>query len=454
MKKIIVMVLLIAMVNITSTNGSTNKPIDYYLDNTVTYITEHVTNPGFGSVGGDWTAMAVARYGALTEPFLPTYKANIKKTIQECKGNLSDRKYTEYARAVIGLSAVGENPREFGGYNLLKPLAEFDKVASGGLNTIVYTLIAFDCKDYSIPEPSKDYEGRKTTRDNLIEAILKVQKADGGWSLYGGSSDTDMTAITIQSLAPYYGKKDGVKTAVDRAIEVLGTLQNSDGGFSGSNAQNCESTAQVLIAMSTMNISINDSRFVKNGKTVLDGLLQYYDNGAFKHTKDSFAGQMSTDQAFCAMVAYYRSANHMNSLYDMKDGIIKRAIKQSNVVKENKNQYDNNAVERNKNKKKNLTTRTKKKTKKVVKNNTSNNNSQEKTEIKTKENGETKVVTNIVKADDKIEHKEENISINEAEKTSGQALEENNVVFIACCGLALAIAGGCLSVYKYNKKNK
>ena len=36
--------------------------------------------------------------------------------------------------------------------------------------------------------------------------------------------------------------------------------------------QNCESTAQVLTALSEMRIKIDDSRFVKNGKTVYDGL--------------------------------------------------------------------------------------------------------------------------------------------------------------------------------------
>ena len=70
-----------------------------------------------------------------------------------------------------------------------------------------------------------------------------------------------------------------------------------------------------------LNISVKDSRFIKNRNTVLDGLLQFYSNGAFKHTKDTFVNQMATEQCFYSLVSLKRFMNGDNSLYDMSDVI-------------------------------------------------------------------------------------------------------------------------------------
>lgn len=75
------------------------------------------------------------------------------------------------------------------------------------------------------------------------------------------------------------------------------------------------------MAISALNINIEDSRFVKNGNTVLNGLLDYYSNGKFSHTKNGGYNHMATEQGFCALTAYYRSLTIMNGFYDMADGI-------------------------------------------------------------------------------------------------------------------------------------
>ncbi len=75
------------------------------------------------------------------------------------------------------------------------------------------------------------------------------------------------------------------------------------------------------MAISALNINIEDSRFVKNGNTVLNGLLDYYSNGKFSHTKNGGYNHMASEQGFCALTAYYRSLTIMNGFYDMADGI-------------------------------------------------------------------------------------------------------------------------------------
>lgn len=321
-------ILIMININIIGADAVLSKTeITDYLDNIARYELEIVNNPTYGSVGGEWAVMALARYGTVTDSYLSIYKANLTEYLKSCEGVLSTKKYTEYARVVIALTAIEENPEDFGGYNLLKPLAQLENITYQGINGVVYTLMALDCGSYEIPEPDKSYSGQKTTRERLINLIINSQLSDGGWNIAGSEADTDMTAMAIQALAPYYQKEDSVKNAVDKGIARLGALQQKDGGYMTGNSPTCESTAQVLTALSVMHISVDDQRFVKNGKTVIDALLQYYDKGAFRHLMDGDTNQMSTEQAMYALVAYYRSISGMNGLFEMKDGITKRALK-------------------------------------------------------------------------------------------------------------------------------
>lgn len=333
-------------VNITFANGAVpnQSAVSGYLDDISRYQLEHIQNPSYGSIGGEWAVMGLARYGTITDSYISTYKTNLTDKLKSCGGVLSDKKYTEYARVVIALTAIEESPKDFAGYNLLKPLAELENIVSQGANGILYTLIALDCGNYSVPEPDKSYKGHKTTREKLVEMILDNQLEDGGWSIVGTKSDTDMTAIAIQALQPYCNKEEKVKTAVNRGLDRLGELQQKDGGFKTGNFANCESTAQVLTALSAMNISVEDSRFVKNGNTVLDGLMQYYHNGYFSHFADGDANQMATEQAMYALTAYYRSISGMNGLYEMKDGITKRILSAVKPSESSHSQTNRNAV--------------------------------------------------------------------------------------------------------------
>ena len=63
-----------------------------------------------------------------------------------------------------------------------------------------------------------------------------------------------------------------------------------------------------------------DSRFVKNGSTVLDALAGFYvTGGGFQHTAGGERNGMATEQGYYALAAYYRFVNGQTSLYDMSD---------------------------------------------------------------------------------------------------------------------------------------
>ena len=59
--------------------------------------------------------------------YYETYYKNVTAAVTEAGGRLSETKYTEYSRLVLALTAIGRDPRDVGGYDLLMPLADFDR---------------------------------------------------------------------------------------------------------------------------------------------------------------------------------------------------------------------------------------------------------------------------------------------------------------------------------------
>lgn len=321
-KSVLALIILICVVMaVTPVMGKTilnKEQTKTYLDNISQYEMRKVANPIYGSVGGEWLIIGLARYGSLTQAYLDKYVNNLETEVKKKSGNLSDRKYTEYARVVLALTAIEQNPADFAGYDLLSPLSELDNVVKTGISGITFALIAFDSGNYDVPEPKKDYKGKKATREKLISMLIDSQLSDGGWAYMGTKSDVDMTAMVIQALAKYYKEAD-VKKAVDKGVELLSKRQQKSGAFISNESENCESTAQVITAMAALGIEVSDERFIKDNNTVLDGLLGFYKDGGFKHTNNSYVNQMATEQAMYALTAYYRQLKDENGLYDMKD---------------------------------------------------------------------------------------------------------------------------------------
>lgn len=277
------------------------------------------STPTIGSTGGEWEILGLARSGqAVDSSVYSRYKSGIVNTVKSKKGILHEKKYTEYSRVVLALTAIGEDVTDVGGYNLLQPLSDFKQTVWQGVNGAIWALIAFDSKNYEVP---KAEEGKtQNSREMLINHILEEEVKGGGWSIYG-AADTDVTAMAIQALAPYYKTNSAVKAAVDRGLTILSNKQEADGGFGTWGTSTSESCSQVIVALSAMGIDANaDKRFVKNGKSALQGLLNYaISTGGFKHVSNLGYDQMATEQGYYALTAYSRFKNGENSLYDMTD---------------------------------------------------------------------------------------------------------------------------------------
>lgn len=291
------------------------------------YIQSAVSAPVVSYLFGEWAVLGQARAKVpLSEAYIAAYYEKVVAYVQKnmgADGVLVDPEsrnptVTDNERIILALTAIGKDPANVGGENLLKALQNKDimkvtDTSKTDINGLVMGLLALNSRNYT------------SDTSWLVQAVLEQQNKDGSWRASADTKpvgDVDMTAMALQALAPYYkdGGNETVNTAVKKALNWLSGKYRS--GYDSS-----ESCAQVVIALSALNLDANtDARFTKTveGKTlsVLGNLLQYRvaENGGFKHQfADKAVNEMATEQALCAMAAYARFTEKANALYDMTD---------------------------------------------------------------------------------------------------------------------------------------
>lgn len=291
------------------------------------YIQSAVSAPVVSYLFGEWAVLGQARAKVpLSEAYIAAYYEKVVAYVQKnmgADGVLVDPEsrnptVTDNERIILALTAIGKDPANVGGENLLKALQNKDimqvtDTSKTDINGLVMGLLALNSRNYT------------SDTSWLVQAVLAQQNEDGSWRASADTKpvgDVDMTAMALQALAPYYkdGGNETVNTAVEKALNWLSGKYRS--GYDSS-----ESCAQVVIALSALNLDANtDARFTKTveGKTlsVLGNLLQYRvaENGGFKHQfADKAVNEMATEQALCAMAAYARFTEKANALYDMTD---------------------------------------------------------------------------------------------------------------------------------------
>lgn len=291
------------------------------------YIQSAVSAPVVSYLFGEWAVLGLARAKVpLSEAYIAAYYEKVVAYVQKnmgADGVLVDPEsrnptVTDNERIILALTAIGKDPANVGGKNLLTALQDKDimkvtDTSKTDINGLVMGLLALNSRNYT------------SDTSWLVQAVLEQQNEDGSWSASADTKpvgDVDMTAMALQALAPYHkdSGNETVNTAVEKALNWLSGKYRS--GYDSS-----ESCAQVVITLSALNLDANtDARFTKTveGKTlsVLGNLLQYRvaENGGFKHQfADKAVNEMATEQALCAMAAYARFTEKANALYDMTD---------------------------------------------------------------------------------------------------------------------------------------
>ena len=279
-----------------------------------------------GESVSDWIAIATGCSGnpVKSNAYLKGLEEYVTAEYEK-NGCLHNIKATEYHRISLAVLALGGDPTGFGvdsSGNPINLIAEgtynwsnSDSLGMQGLNGWIFALITLDAKCYDVPSDAV------YTRDGIITAILDAQTDEGGFGLSGGTPDVDITAMTLQALAPYYHNDPDVQGSVDRALGWLSTQQNDSGDFVSWGAATAEGTAQTVIALCSLGIDPRtDARFVKNGNSVMDGLLQYQtQSGMFRHTLDGEEDVMATEQAALALIAVQRLDQNGNHIYDFTE---------------------------------------------------------------------------------------------------------------------------------------
>lgn len=320
-------------------------------EETITEILEYKRNqtgffegPFYDSAGtsaSDWYALCAGRLGLLVDS--QAYVDYVGKN----EADSSQKKVTDYARQSLSLVALAKDPRNSLSTDLItEGIASktIDQLVEQGLNGAIFSLLALDSHHFSL-------DNAKFTRLDLLEEIASHQQLDGGFSLWLGESDVDITAMCIQALAPYQNleqpliyegiisKKTETKRVYDVISDALVFLKNSqepNGQYLSWGIESQESLAQVLIAL------YSTGREDSFSQSLWDLLLEYQnDDGGFFHSRQDdvdnpyakafVSNPMSSEQALLASVSKLRYDKKLNRLYDMtserREGIREEIIK-------------------------------------------------------------------------------------------------------------------------------
>lgn len=313
-KRLSALLLLLAMLVSLAACGKEETPIE----KTARYLQAQIPEPTCAAVGGDWLVFGLARSGLkVPQKYFDAYYKNVEDYIVSVDGVLSRKKNTEYSRVILALTAIGKNPADAAGFNLLLPLGDFDETVRQGVNGAIFALLALDSGNYEIPENPD--AAVQATRQMYVDELLTRELPDGGWTLTGGEPDVDITAMTLQALAKYREQPE-VEAAVERGLAVLSSLQEPDGGYLSWDEENSESVCQVIVALTELGISLDDERFVKNGQTLPQVLERFAcEDGSYRHSLNGNSDEMATEQAFYALAAIHRAETGKTTLYDMTD---------------------------------------------------------------------------------------------------------------------------------------
>ncbi|PIC82525.1 DUF4430 domain-containing protein [Sporosarcina sp. P1] len=274
------------------------------------------------SVSSEWLAVGLAKAGvAVPNSYEAVFDNNVQQQIVD---NLERLKITDAERLTIAAAAIGRDPKNVNGIDLLDKIynsidiRNVDTMTRQGTNGLIFALIALDTKNYEVPKDAR------WNREKIVASLLSYQRDDGAWSLSTsntGSASYDITAMALIGLAPYK-EQPAVNKAIEKAVTFLSKNQGPTGGFDEAfvGGISSEATSQVIIGLTANNIDPQGEQFTKNGINLIDHLLSFQtENGGFKHTVTGSTDGMATEQALQGLVAFDLFTKGEGRLYDFSD---------------------------------------------------------------------------------------------------------------------------------------
>lgn len=279
-------------------------------DQTAQFLHGQAKTPSAGNTYGDWAVFAMARSGIVApQGYYAAWLTMVERALEEGGGKLSGP-VTGNLRLAMALLALDQDLSDVGGYDLLSIVKDTDYVCRTAVMGAVFGILILE-----------NCGGDAQLEAAYLRHLLDKQLEDGGWALSGTVADPDTTAMALQALS-FLQQEEGVKEAIDKGLARLSTLQQANGGFTAWGVSSAESIAQAIIALTMLDISLEDARFVKNGSDLLEAMLAFrLSDGSFCHIAGKGYDVMATQQAMLALDALRRKADGMPGIYTLTDRV-------------------------------------------------------------------------------------------------------------------------------------
>lgn len=220
-----------------------------------------------------WVIMALVSAKQNPYDWVKNGNSSVDYLKREIRKQIDKMGTADLARTILAVVAIGADPRNFTGINLVSKLKERIK-PDGQIGDHIYTTI------WGII-------ALKACGENVSKSVKWLrdhQKDDGGfgWTV-GAGSDYDDTAAAIVALIE--GGVPRNSTVIQKALDYLKTGQNDDGGFRyfGNSASNSASDAWAIWGILASGQNPMDW---KRNVSVVEHLLSLQaDEGYFKYTK-------------------------------------------------------------------------------------------------------------------------------------------------------------------------
>lgn len=238
---------------------------------------------------GTWLLIGLLKDGEFNnkkelEELKESYLLDLKAKLNGGKGILDDEYYTIYERISIALSMMEKNPKDIYGYDIFSYIDDYEKVEAQGLNAVAFALISSNVAGIRL-------ENEERYLKSLISGIENKE-------LYKDEKSTDYVMMALQALSSYKDRDD-VRVVIDSWLKELEKHQKDDGSFG-----NCESTAEMIIALNSLGKSLDGNFVNKNGKNLYDGLMVYRYERGFKHTlEENDVNIFATEKGYLALIS-------------------------------------------------------------------------------------------------------------------------------------------------------
>lgn len=238
--------------------------------------------------------------------------------------------------AILNSTFCGYSATNILGKNLINQFKNFKNLDNQSLDTLCYALLAINSNPYDV--------GDKFDIEACIDYILKYQNADGGFKLSNNTDKSNITSTALALIALSEYKQDAkISNAIKKGLDFISKNQNEYGDFEVNGQPSSIPLSYVIIALCSLNITLNPSEFNHTSESLTSLLVHKYSNidGSFAEQLNGEGDIYATQLAILALTA----SKENKSPFKLDRPLVVNSIKiQDNTINTDKNNSNNNDV--------------------------------------------------------------------------------------------------------------